>query len=174
MEIVDALPVAYGTANACGIVMGGVWLSAEPGFIPLLLRQQFPLDIQRKLVTYHNKSGTISNSDLELAAQLASHNILVQQYKCQEHTISTFTDNVSARAWQHKGSKTMLHAPNYLLRLHSLHQRFHRYCPTIDYLTGPINAMADDTSHLWHCLITNYSHILILLTHKKHLGPFAT
>ena len=154
--------------------MGGVWLSAEPGFIPLLLRQQFPLDIQRKLVTYHNKSGTISNSDLELAAQLASHNILVQQYKCQEHTISTFTDNVSARAWQHKGSKTMLHAPNYLLRLHSLHQRFHRYCPTIDYLPGPINAMADDTSRLWHCLITNYSHILILLTHRKHLGPFAT
>jgi hypothetical protein len=103
-----------------------------------------------QLLTDSNAHGTITNSDLELAAQIAEQDILVQIRSCQESTISTFTNNISARAWQRKGSKSTLGPVAYLLRLHSLHQQHYRYYPTIDYLPGPINTMADDASRLWH------------------------
>jgi hypothetical protein len=149
-ELVQTLPVAYGTADACGIGMGGIWFSPDPTFQPIVWREPFAPEVQQQLLTDHNAHGTITNSDLELAAQIAEQDILVQIRSCQESTISTFTDNISARAWQRKGSKSTLGPAAYLLRLHSLHQRHYRYYPTIDYLPGPINTMADDASRLWH------------------------
>ena len=38
----------------------------------------------------------------------------------------------------------------YLLRLQALHQRHHCYLNQPDYIPGPVNAMADDASRLWH------------------------
>jgi hypothetical protein len=35
-ELVDTLPVAYSTADACGTGMGCTWLSPDPNFTPLL------------------------------------------------------------------------------------------------------------------------------------------
>lgn len=149
-EIVDQEPVAHGSADACGKGMGGIWLSAFPNFSPLLWRAPFPPCVQSSLVSTRNPQGTVSNSDLELAAQIAEQDVLVHQWDCRERTISTYTDNISARAWQRKGSKTTSGPTSYLLRLHSLHQRCHRYRSTIDYIPGPVNTMADDASRLWH------------------------
>lgn len=149
-EIVDSVPAALGTADASGAGMGGVWFSGDPSFSPVVWRSPFPSHIQARLITYDNPSGTITNSDLELAAQIAAQDILVQQRDCRERTITTFTDNVATRAWHRKGSRTTLGPAAYLLRLLSLHQRYYRYRATIDYLPGPLNVMADDASRLWH------------------------
>lgn len=148
-EIVDTLPVATGTADASGTGMGGIWLSADPTYTPTVWRAQFPHSIQRQLVSWDNPTGSITNSDLELAAQIAAHDVLVSSRDCRERTISTFTDNVATRAWHRKGSRTTLGATAYLLRLLALHQRSYRYRATIDYLPGPLNVMADDASRLW-------------------------
>jgi hypothetical protein len=43
-----------------------------------------------------------------------------------------------------------LKALAYLLRLSSLHQRFHRYHSEISHIPGVVNQMADDCSRLWH------------------------
>ncbi len=164
-EIVATLPVAYGTADACGLGMGGIWMSADPMFTPLLWRTPFLSNIQRQLITQDNRAGSITNSDLELAAQIAELDILIQSHDCREVTISTFTDNICARAWQRKGSKTTLGPAAYLLRLQSLHQRYYRYHSTIDYLPGPLNSMADDASRLWHLSDTD------LLLHFNSVYP---
>jgi hypothetical protein len=145
-EVVHTIPVAYGTADASGIGMGGIWLSPDPSFRPILWRATFAHKIQRMLISTDNPSGLITNSDLELAGQIAAQDILLQLFDCRERTISVFTDNVSARSWQRKGSHSSLGPSAYLLRLLSLHQRHYRYLASYDYLPGPLNVMADDAS----------------------------
>jgi hypothetical protein len=130
--------------------MGGVWLSADPAFQPILWRAEFPPEVQATLITESNATGTVTNSDLELAAQIAQQDILVQQHDCRERTVSTLTDNIPARSWQRKGSTTTLGPAAYLLRLNALHQRHYRYLGLSDYIPGPVNSMADDASRLWH------------------------
>ena len=149
-EIVPDYPVAIGTADASGAGMGGTWLSADPTFHPLVWRDTFPPHIQAQLVSTSNPHGSITNSDLELAGQMAHLDVLAQHYDCRERTVSTLTDNISARSWQRKGSTTTLGPAAYILRLQALHQRHHRYLNQSDYIPGPANAMADDASRLWH------------------------
>jgi hypothetical protein len=148
-EIVDSPPIAYGAADASGSGMGGVWLSPNQNLPPFLWRLAFPTEVQASLVSTDHPHGTITNSDLELTAQVASLDLMVSNFDCRETTLATFTDNVSTRAWMRKGSHTTLGPSAYLLRLLSLHQRHHRYRSTCDYIPGPINVMADDASRRW-------------------------
>ena len=120
-EIVPDLPVAVGAADASGAGMGGVWLSADPHFHPLVWRATFPLPIQANLVSTANPRGTVTNSDLELAGQVAHLDVLLQNSDCRERTVSCLTDNISARSWQRKGSTTTLGPAAYLLRLQALY-----------------------------------------------------
>ena len=99
-EIVPDLPVAVGAADASGAGMGGVWLSGDPAFHPLVWREKFPLPVQIDLVSTTNPHGRITNSDLELAGQIAHLDVLSQNSDCRERTISILTDNISARSWQ--------------------------------------------------------------------------
>jgi hypothetical protein len=117
---------------------------------PILWRQPFPLAIQRKLVSFTNPTGTVTNSDLELAGVIAHQDVLAQAFDVRESTTATLCDNTPAVFWSRKGSTTTLTAPAYLLRLSSLHQRFHRYRPEISHIPGVVNQMADDCSRLWH------------------------
>lgn len=166
-EVVDTLPVAYSAADACGTGMGGIWFSPDPAFRPILWRHPFDPSIIPCLVTTDNPTGSVTNSDLELAAQIATTDVLLQHFNCVERSIATFTDNISARAWLRKGSKTTHGPAAYLLRIHALLQRHFRCRSTIDYVPGPANAMADDASRLWHLSD------LDLLTHFNSTFPQA-
>jgi hypothetical protein len=44
-ELVDTLPVAYSTADACGTGMGCMWLSPDPNFTPLLWQADSELEL---------------------------------------------------------------------------------------------------------------------------------
>ena len=59
-EIVDTLPVAYSTANACGIGMGGIWFSPSPHFSPILWRAPFDPTVFPLLVTSTNRLGSVT------------------------------------------------------------------------------------------------------------------
>jgi hypothetical protein len=160
-EVVPTAIRALGACDACQQGMGGiVFLPAADGTPePLLWRALFPLEIQQQLVSWTNPTGTITNSDLELAATIAQHDILTEQMDVREGTIATLTDNTPAQAWQRKGSTTTTGPAAYLLRLQALHQRHHRYLPSTQYIPGPANAMADDCSRRWDLTDTE------LLTH---------
>jgi hypothetical protein len=123
---------------------------ATMGHAPVLWRQPFPLSIQQNLVSFTNPTGTVTNSDLELAGVIAHQDVVAQQFDIRESTTATLCDNTPAVFWSRKGSTTTLKAPAYLLRLASLHQRFHRYCPEYSHIPGVANKMADDCSRLWH------------------------
>jgi hypothetical protein len=166
-ELVAQPPCLYGTTDACGHGMGGVILppnnqAARP---PLVWRLRFPATVQRNLVSATNTRGTVTNSDLELAATVIQHDAICHNYDVRERTIHTSTDNRATQAWQRKCSTTTNAVPAFLLRLQAIHQRFHRYIPLHSYLPGKLNAMADDASRLWHLSDTKF------LTHFNTAYP---
>ena len=150
-ELVPAHPSYIGACDACQAGMGGVWFSTSAhDTVPILWRKAFPTRVRQAMVTYENPSGTISISDLELAALIAHKDVLASSRPVAERTLWTATDNRAALAWATKGSATATSARAYLLRFNSLHQRQHRYVATGNHIASQANVMADDASRLWH------------------------
>ena len=150
-ELVPAVNAHYiGASDACQRGMGGVWFdeSAAP-HAPIVWRYAFPSPIQNAMVTPTNPNGTISISDLELAALIAQKDILATHHDVAERTLWIATDNRAALSWSDKGSATSTAARAYLLRYNALHQREYRYIATHDHIAGKANVMADDASRLW-------------------------
>ena len=171
-ELVPLLTSAIGHHDASGLGAGGVWfvpphISKQLGYNnrPVVWRVEWPNFIKTQLVTPDNPNGTITNSDLELAGGLLHLQALVQYCDVRERTVLSKTDNLSTLFWQRKGSATTDSCPSHLLRLFGLHQRFHRYVPRFDYLSGPSNPLADALSRHFH--LSNNA----LLTHLQSLSP---
>jgi hypothetical protein len=98
------------------------------------------------LVSTANPKGSVTNSDLELAATVIQQDAICHNYDVRERTIHTRTDNQATQSWQQHGSTTTNTIPAFLLWLQAIHQRFHRYLPLHSYLPGKLNAMVDDAS----------------------------
>ena len=166
-ELVPLLASAIGDHDASGTGAGGVWFPHQtldprqestdvPSHAPLLWRFQWPEDIIKSLVTDKNPGGTITNSDLELAGGLLHLEALCQHFDVRERTVLSRTDNLATLFWQRKGSATTTKAPAHLLRLFGIHQRYHRYVPRHDYISGISNPMADDASRLFDMPDSNF------------------
>ena len=166
-ELVPARPSYIGACDACQLGMGGVWFPTD-GTPPLLWRQAFPTRVRQALVSFANPTGTISISDLELAAIIAHKDVIARTRPVVERTLWIATDNRAALAWSDKGSATATSARAYLLRLNALHQRQHRYVATHNHIAGHANVMADDASRLWQLTDTD------LLTHFDTRYPQAS
>jgi hypothetical protein len=172
-------PELLGAQDASGLGMGGVWFAASSKLLerpallsshidhlpsstgPFLWRARFPVDVSNDLVSFANPNGTVTNSDLELAASIVQLDVAAHAFDIRERTVATGSDNTPTVAWQQKGSTTTVSAPAYLLRLQALHQRFHRYYASSFFIPGKLNAMADDCSQLWHlsdsALLTHFN-----------------
>jgi hypothetical protein len=142
--------------------------TAATGPAPVVWRQPFPLSIQQQLLSFANPTGTVTNSDLELAGVITHQDVLAQHFDIRESTTATICDNTPAVFWSRKESTTTLKAPAYLLRLSSLHQRFHRYHSEISHIPGVVNQMADDCSRLWNLVTHNCLLISISTTYCSH------
>ena len=59
-------------------------------------------------------------------------------------------DNLNTTFWERKCSTTTDSPPAYLLRLFGIHQRYHRYVPRFDYISGTSNFIADALSRDFH------------------------
>ena len=162
-KVVLSSPTYLGSMDAAKNGMGGVWFPQDikfPGAIqphasnsltfPVLRRQKFPKDVQHQLVNTANQTGSITNSDLELAGSIAHDSILASEVTVSHLTLSSFSDNTPTIAWRNKCSTTTSGPAAYLLQLASLHQRHHRYQSVLHYISGPQNSMADDCIRLWH------------------------
>ena len=64
----------------------------------------------------------------------------------KERTTLARTDNTAGLWWKHKGSITCTSAPAHLLRLQEMHQRFHKYVPRVDFVSGVNNLISDRPS----------------------------
>jgi hypothetical protein len=152
-EIVpDAIPATKGVCDASGHGLGGVYFVPLPNgqTLPMLWRQQWPSSIPTRLISSSNPKGDITNSELELAATIAQFDVLSQAFDIHSHTIHNLFDNSATVAWQRKEAASTAGPVAYLLRLHALHQRHHRYIPLHDFIPGVTNVLADQCSRLFH------------------------
>jgi hypothetical protein len=127
-ELIPArLPATLGAQDASGIGMGGVHSVPLPdgNIQPLLWRSKVDERVPHRLVAFTNPGGTITNSDLELAASVAQHDVIAQQVDVREATIHNLTDNMATMYWQRKGATSTTGPASRLLRIQSLHQRHH-------------------------------------------------
>jgi hypothetical protein len=139
--------VAYHDASAEGA--GGVWFSLSTDMQPLLWRITFPRDITDSVISDDNPSGRITNSDLELAAEvLAVGIILVEAQAIKHKTLGTLCDNSPTVGWiDQMASRSMYPTAGRLLRglafmLHTCHTG---QIITI-HVPGEENVMADVAS----------------------------
>jgi hypothetical protein len=150
-ELVPTPLATIGASNACAVGMGGIFfVPTTEGYISYLKREKFPKFITSAVVSWDNPTGTVTNSDLELAATVAHHDVITANVDICERTIYMLTDNTPAAGWQTKGSTTTTGAAAYLLWQQALHQRHYHYHVRLSHIRGDCNIMVDDCSCLWH------------------------
>jgi hypothetical protein len=71
--------------------------------LPLLWWHEWPALVASKLVSTTNHGGTITDSDLELAANIAQFDVLAQTFDVHSTMVHNLSDNAAAVAWQKKG-----------------------------------------------------------------------
>lgn len=116
---------------------------------PILWRHR-SREISSQLVSFDNPTGSINNSELELAGTLAGNAVLVGEADVAETMTATGTDNAAGLSWPTKGAVSTTASASYLLWLSSKHQQVHRYQQRNFFIPGDANGMADDCSRLWH------------------------
>jgi hypothetical protein len=118
-SLVPDPPAFLGVVDASGDGIGGAWLPTpqSPSTArPIIFHVPFPDHIRNRLVSASNPTGTITNSDMELAALITGAAILRDIYP-GPHTALTFaSDNSSAVTWLVKGSPSSNAARAFLLR----------------------------------------------------------
>jgi hypothetical protein len=117
-SLVPRAPHYVGAVDASGIGCGGFWVATHHGQLPapIVFRYAFPKDISSQLVSTANPSGTITNSDFELAA-VALGLAILQQHAPKQHTCAfAASDNTPTVAWCNKGSTSLVGANAHLLR----------------------------------------------------------
>jgi hypothetical protein len=145
-------PDILGAQDAAAMGMGGVrFVTQHNGLIqPMLWRCPFPEAIEQHLVTFYNPGGGINNSELDLAASIAQHDICAQSFDVKEATIHNSSDNVATVWWQWKGAASFGVLMARLLRLQALHQCHYRYVLIFHYIDGEATTVADACIRLWH------------------------
>jgi hypothetical protein len=127
--------------------------------------------VQQRLVSYDNPQGDINNSELELAASVAQHDVLAQAFDVREATIHNSSDNVATVWWQPKGA-TSSSSPT--ARLQALHQRHYLYMPLFDYIGGEPMPWPTSVAAYGTYLTLNSLPILPATTHRVNPGCSAT
>jgi hypothetical protein len=147
-EIVAAATGAVGNCDASAFGAGGVWYGGSDLEQPIVWRVVFPTDIQQNVVSDDNPTGTITNSDLELAAILLHHLVLEQAMGMRHMKTVTFSDNTPAVAWVYKmHSKAESDISYNLLRGIAMRQRTtESVMPEVRHMEQQFNVPADIAS----------------------------
>jgi hypothetical protein len=148
-ELVLTMPRYVGYHDAAAEGAGGVWFSLVHDMPPCVWRLPFPEDIATDVVSHQRPDGKVSNSDLELAAEvLAIGTLLAKAPFTKWEPIGTLCDNTSTVSWiERMASKSLSPMAGRLLRglafmLHS----YHAGCLTTVHVPGQGNIMADIAS----------------------------
>ena len=148
-EILVDMPCYVGYHDAAAEGAGGVWFSLVHTMPPVVWRVGFPLDIAQDVVSLSNPHGSITNSDLELAAEILAVGVLIAKALIIKHQqIGTLCDNSPTVSWIEKfASKSRSPTAGRLLRgLAYMLYCHHAGRLTTVHVPGKDNTMADIAS----------------------------
>jgi len=100
-ENVPDMPKFAGYYDAAAEGSGdGVWFALEQAMDLLVWKIQFPDDIKNSVVSDKNRTGSITNSDLELAAEVFALAIILRHGPIIKHqALGTLCDNTLTVSW---------------------------------------------------------------------------
>lgn len=143
--LVSEFPNIIEYTDACKLGAGGVITPGMDPFQYWVWQYEWPLDIQKELITDKNRNGKLTINDLELAGLVLGW--LVLEYVCadlQFKHVGMFCDNTSAVSWAYKGHTTTSTVAGRLLRLLSIRQRTRQASSLMPMnIAGKDNKMAD-------------------------------
>jgi hypothetical protein len=141
--------VGYCDASAFGA--GGVWFGAKNPLSPIVWRVQWPDDITKNVISFDNPTGSITNSDLEMAGVLLQETVLEAHLGPEAmRGIQTAigSDNSPAVAWTTRMASRSTSPVSYrLLKGFAMRQRTSRSAPpAVFHVAGTENVLADVAS----------------------------
>ena len=143
--LVSEYPNYIQYTDACKLGAGGVITPGLDAIQYWVWQFEWPLDIQKELVSATNRNGRITINDLELGGLVLGW--LVLEHVVEDLTfkhVGSFCDNTSSVAWAYKGSTATSMAAARLLRLLSIRQRTRQASSLIPMnIAGKNNEMAD-------------------------------
>ena len=146
-ELVPGDPGFIGYCDAAKRGMGGVWLSGTKEIEPFVWEVPFPQEIQKRLVSWSNPKGDITNSDLEMAAHLMQWLALEFTHDVRHQHAAIASDNTPTVAWANRLDSKRSQVAKRLLRVLAVRQRVCRASPLLTIsIAGKDNDMADAAS----------------------------
>ena len=143
-ELVVGDAAYKGTLDASGGGAGGVWLPGTKALAPIVWRWEWPQEIRDALITFENPNGTITNSDLEMAAELLGWLVLEANVPLEHEHVGLCSDNSATVAWQMRGASKRSAVANRLLRVLATRMRHCRASPLVTrHLAGKRNHLGD-------------------------------
>jgi hypothetical protein len=167
-ELVPGSDHYTGYCDACAAGAGGVWLSGDLHIPPIVWRVQFSAYIKSQVISDDNPRGTLTNSDLEMAAVLLHYMVLDQQVDLRYVRTGVWSDNTPTVAWTKRmADHSQAPTAGRLLRGLAAFQREAQAGPlTIGSIAGKDNDMADVASRSF-----DISCDTAFLTHFTHRFP---
>ena len=144
-DLVAGWPDYIGIVDAFSHGVGGVVIGELSGLPPTVFRLQWPDDISSDLVSFDNPSGTINNSDLEMAGLLLLWLCIegVAPDLAHKH-IALFSDNSPTVSWVNKMASKKSKIAAQLVRALALRLNVKQSCPlTLVHIPGIKNALTD-------------------------------
>ena len=169
--LTPAAPDYIGYCDASVFGAGAVWFSGACPLPETVWRLQWPRDITAAVVSESNPTGTLTNSDLEMAAVVLHLNTLECLAPTLRHKhVFVHSDNTPSVAWLTKMAtkSAKSDAAHRLVRGLALHQRMLESAPvSIARVAGKDNALADIASRN----ITQIDDDAAFLTHFESVFP---
>ena len=134
-----------------------MWIPGNKSIAPIVWRVKWPREVVDRLVTDKNPAGDITNSDLEMAAEVLGFLVLEASVTTRHSHVGVCSDNSPTVAWQTKGASKRSDAANRLLRILAIRLRHNRTSPLVTrHLAGKRNHLGDIPSRsfgwkaAWH------------------------
>ncbi len=147
-----------GIVDASSYRVGGVVIGELAEFIPTVFRWEWPPDIKSYIRLDTNPTGSLTNSDLEMAGILLLW--LVMEKVChplQEKRVALFSDNSPTVSWVRRLASRWSLVAKHLVQALALRLKSSRTCPlTALHIEGKWNAILDVPSRsygsnlAWH------------------------
>ncbi len=116
-ELVPYTPHHASYHDAADEVAGGVWFSLCDDTPPVVWREAFPNNIAREVVSVKTPNGQLTNSDMELVAEVLAVGVALEQMNFKHTPLGTLCDNTPTVSWVDRmASKSKSPTARHLLR----------------------------------------------------------
>ena len=147
-QLVAEVPGYIGFCDASGKGAGGVWFSgSNTDLPPIVWRVPWPPDITRDIISSSNPSGSITNSDLEMAGMLLHYLVLECICDLRHVHVAAWCDNTPTVSWTNKLNSSKSRVSARLVRALAIRLQANEASPLIALsIAGTENTMADVSS----------------------------